>query len=272
MTANLTEVHTIERGKGDDLVLLLHGFSDNADTWNKVMPQFAAQARVVALDFPGFGRSRFWPSPLFDTYEEIVTSVIERRGGPGRVSLVGNSMGAVVSLLVASRRPDLVDRVVLADMPGIAGIPALWRHALSRRSELIVGQVVRAVPTPASRHALAVLYSLAATRMRVLSRLDRNAYAEPYVDDAAILALLTRGRDVIRELSDIPVADLVRDLQVPNLLVWGRNDLLTPSRTVRSLQQGEHSRIEVIDRCGHCPQQDRPKKFVSIVQPFLAGS
>ncbi len=138
-------LHVAESGDGDDLIVLLHGFSDNADTWNKVAPALAAHARVFAVDLPGFGRSvPTGAFPLFDGYVGVVVELLGRHRGPGTVSIVGNSLGAVVALLVATEHPELVDRVVLADMPGLAGVPRLWRLALSRTAERALNRSLRA--------------------------------------------------------------------------------------------------------------------------------
>ena len=145
-------LHEVSSGAGDDLVVLLHGFSDNADTWNKVAPTLAEDARLLAVDLPGFGRSAAsGDTPLFDGYVRVVVDLLQRHRGPGSVSIVGNSLGAVVALLVATERPELVDRVVLADMPGLTGIPRLWRLALSPPVECALTPVLRLLPTPVAR-------------------------------------------------------------------------------------------------------------------------
>jgi len=64
-------VHVAEFGAGADLVVLLHGFSDNADTWNKVAPTLAENARVLAVDLPGFGRSAPGTTPLLSVYVSV---------------------------------------------------------------------------------------------------------------------------------------------------------------------------------------------------------
>jgi len=262
-------LHVAESGDGDDLIVLLHGFSDNADTWNKVAPALAAHARVFAVDLPGFGRSvPTGAFPLFDGYVGVVVELLGRHRGPGTVSIVGNSLGAVVALLVATEHPELVDRVVLADMPGLAGVPRLWRLALSRTAERALNRSLRAIPAPWTQRGFGLLYSLAATRLRRLDLATRSAFAAHYPDRDTLLALFATGRTVLDELDATPVAQLVHDLTVPSLLVWGRYDALTPARAARLIERRLDTEVAIIPSCGHC-RSWKPQEFLAVVQPFL---
>jgi len=263
-------LHEVSSGAGDDLVVLLHGFSDNADTWNKVAPTLAEDARLLAVDLPGFGRSAAsGDTPLFDGYVRVVVDLLQRHRGPGSVSIVGNSLGAVVALLVATERPELVDRVVLADMPGLTGIPRLWRLALSPPVECALTPVLRLLPAPVARTGFGFCYALAAAGLHPMDGATRSAFTAHYADRSRLLGLFTTGRDVLAELDRTPVASLVRDLTVPSLLVWGRNDTLTPARSARVLERNLHTEVGFIAHCSHCPQLDRPHEFLAVVQPFL---
>jgi pimeloyl-ACP methyl ester carboxylesterase len=120
-------------GAGEHTIVLLHGFSDNLATWNRVVPPLAVRNRVIAIDLPGFGgSSRPWSRPLLPGYVDVVRAVLDAEDVTGAVSFMGNSMGAVVSLLFAARYPSRVDGVVLIDMPGLHSVPRMWRLAMSK--------------------------------------------------------------------------------------------------------------------------------------------
>lgn len=256
-------------GAGDDLVVLLHGFSDNADTWSKVTPALAEHARVVALDLPGFGRSVAGTSPLFAGYVRVVVDALQRHRGAGEVAIVGNSLGAVVALLVATEHSELVDRVVLADMPGLKKTPRLWRLALSRPAECALTPVLRLLPVTLIQRGFGLFYALAAVGWHPQDAATRSAFTAHYADSSRLRALFPTGREVLAELDRTPVDELVHDLPIPSLLVWGRNDTLTPARSARVLQRNLHTEVAVIDHCSHCPQLDRPQEFVAVIEPFL---
>ncbi|GGC65472.1 alpha/beta hydrolase [Hoyosella rhizosphaerae] len=273
MTETLHGVRLIEQGEGDDLVLLLHGFSDSADSWHRVQPALAAHARVIALDLPGFGAgSAVWPSPLLENYRAAITEIIESRSRGGNTSIIGNSLGAVVALLVATERPDLVHRIVLSDMPGLRGIPRLWSRFTSIQSERVLLRTVGRLPNYPATLLFLGLFGGAARRRKMLDSTARKAISHHYERKETILSLVPKARDVMRELSELPVEELVRTVEVPALLVWGADDILTPARVAQSFEWPANISVVVIERCGHCPQLDRPRTFVSHVHPFIFGS
>jgi pimeloyl-ACP methyl ester carboxylesterase len=112
---------------------------------------------------------------LLPGYVDVVRTVLDAEGIQGNVALMGNSMGAVVSLLFAARHPHRTDRVVLIDMPALRSVPRLWRVAMSRPAELALRTGLRALPTGAAQYGLGVFYThFAAWRLtpaRVVKRL-----------------------------------------------------------------------------------------------------
>ncbi len=159
-------VHYCVTGAGEHTIVLLHGFSDNLTTWNRVVPPLAVNHRVIAIDLPGFGNSsRPWTRPLLPGYVDIVRAVLDAEDVSGPVSLMGNSMGAVVSLLFAARYPSRADGIVLIDMPGLRSVPRVWRMAMSKPSELGLRTALRWVPDRAAQFGLGWAYThIAAAR------------------------------------------------------------------------------------------------------------
>ncbi len=59
-------------------------------------------------------------------------------------------------------------------------------------------------------------------------------------------------------------------ISVPTLIVWGRNDPIVPVGVGERLAQIiPGARLAVIDRCGHCPQEERPEQTLELLRPFL---
>ncbi len=97
-------------------VIALHGWLDNAATFSRLAPLLEG-LRIVALDLPGHGHSDHRPvgAPynIWD-YAHDVLQVAEQFGWQ-RFSLLGHSMGAIVSVLLAGAMPDRVERLALID-------------------------------------------------------------------------------------------------------------------------------------------------------------
>jgi len=97
-------------------VIALHGWLDNASTFHRLAPLLEG-LRIVALDLPGHGHSQHRPVGvaynIWD-YAHDVLQVAEQFGWQ-RFSLLGHSMGAIVSVLLAGAMPQRVERLALID-------------------------------------------------------------------------------------------------------------------------------------------------------------
>lgn len=138
-------------------VIALHGWLDNAASFARLAPKLPG-LRIVALDFAGHGHSDHRPpggSYAIWDYAHDVLQVAEQFGWQ-RFSLLGHSMGAIVSVLLAGAMPERVERLALIDglMP-YTGEPetapqklgeALRAHlALAGKSKPVYAEFDRAV-------------------------------------------------------------------------------------------------------------------------------
>jgi len=161
-------VSVLEWGAGDrplDLVFL-HATGFNAQTYVPLLAPLAAEHRIVALDQRGHGLTRLPTDPdgLVDwwPYARDLILLLDRwvpEGAPP-VVLAGHSMGGIVALLAASRRPRAVRGLVLLDpvlMPSTMRLALFtpWGRARARRSGLAVGAAKRRPVFPSRDEALA---------------------------------------------------------------------------------------------------------------------
>lgn len=114
-----------DKGEGPPVVLL-HGLGRTGNGWKHVIELLVPYGfRAVAFDLLGFGAS---PKPQWlrydiDDHASAVISAIQRLRLGEPAVLVGHSMGCLVALRVARRRPDLVRHMVLYEMPLYEGLP-----------------------------------------------------------------------------------------------------------------------------------------------------
>ena len=268
--ARVDGVNYAVTGDGEHAIVLLHGFADNMATWNRVVPRLAVDHKVIAIDLPGFGATTVpWSRPLLPGYVDVVRDVLDAEGVPGPVALMGNSMGAVVSLVFAARYPERVDHVVLIDMPALRSVPRLWRLAMSRPAELALRAGLHRLPKGTAQYGLGWFYEqFAMSRAGRLDPFARDSFVSPYLSLERIAALLPLGRVLMSELRTAKLAALVASASVPTLIVFGSRDLLTPPRVLRRLDKPGGA--VVLPSCGHCPQLDRPAELLSAVLPFLS--
>lgn len=106
----------IDRGSGP-AVVLLHGLGNNHRSWSYVYEKCPPSIRVIALDLLGFGdapkpKLKYTPSD----HADAVIATLEKLK-LSEVVLAGHSMGCIIAIEVAAKRPDLVKQLVLAGAP-----------------------------------------------------------------------------------------------------------------------------------------------------------
>ena len=98
----------------------LHGWLDNANTFDKLAPLLPENIRFVAIDFPGHGQSSHrWPGMGYDNLEYVadVKKIVSQLRWE-RFSIIGHSMGGFVGSLYAGCFPNEVENLILIDCGG----------------------------------------------------------------------------------------------------------------------------------------------------------
>ncbi|XP_015929743.1 serine hydrolase-like protein isoform X2 [Parasteatoda tepidariorum] len=99
-------------------VLALHGWQDNAGTFDKLIPLLSSNLYIVAVDGPGHGLSSHKPKGAFYHYMEILVDikrVIDYLKWE-TFSIIGHSLGGTVGLLYSSVYPEKVKNLILLDI------------------------------------------------------------------------------------------------------------------------------------------------------------
>ncbi len=122
LTVNGRTYPVIEAGEGP-LVVCLHGFPDNYETWqHQIEPFVAAGYRIVCPMMPGFAPGTENPSgsntPVYAVSKVIaVIEVLLKASGEKKCHLVGHDWGALTSYMVAAERPDLLSSHAALSIP-----------------------------------------------------------------------------------------------------------------------------------------------------------
>jgi len=104
-------------GEGKPALVCIHGLTGNAHNFDALAPLLAARYRVLSLDVRGRGDSA-WGAPLDYNPQIYVSDLREFLDALGikRLSLVGTSMGGIISMMYAGGYPETVERLVLNDI------------------------------------------------------------------------------------------------------------------------------------------------------------
>jgi pimeloyl-ACP methyl ester carboxylesterase len=246
-----------EAGSGP-VVVLLHGLGADGSSWASNIAPLSAKYRVIVPDQIGFGKSdkpfiNYRVGTLVDFLNGLLKELKVERA-----SLVGNSLGGFTAAAFALAYPEKVDKLVLVDAAGYA-VPKdtdpRTFNILNPSTREGVKQVMSAVFYDKKMFANdAVVDALFAKKMQT---------GDGYTIQKFIESIL-RGEDVLDGKLD--------KIKQPTLLVWGREDGLTPlSMGERFKQDIKGSQLLVFDKCGHVPQMEKAAEFNSALLKFLGG-
>src|SRR5215204_1464759 len=250
------KIQYTDAGSGP-VVVLLHGLGGNSANWAFNAPALSQKFRVLVPDQVGFGRS---DKPLINyrvaTYVDFLDKFLEGLKVE-RATLVGNSMGGWIAASYALKYPAKVERLVLVDAAGFA---------------------------PPKEFDLPILSGLNPSTREQTKMLAGMVFSNPlFKSDAAIDAMLEQrisagdGYTIQSLVESIHRGEDMLDgklaaLKQPVLIIWGRDDGLTPlaregERFKREIPQAQ---LVIFEGCGHVPQVEKAAEFNAAVLKFLA--
>ena len=112
------ELNALVTGEGDPLVIL-HGLFGSARNWNAIARQLADIRQVHALDLRNHGASPWHDDMGYERMAEDVADYMQRRGLMP-ADLLGHSMGGKTAMILALRRPELVERLIVVDIAPVS--------------------------------------------------------------------------------------------------------------------------------------------------------
>jgi len=228
-------VHYLAEGPaGGPAVVLVHGLGSRAEYWGKLAPYLAQSGfRVYIPDLVGYGRSDRPRDFSYSVRDEaaVVVGFMDALGLK-RVELGGWSMGGWIAVLVAQEHPERVSRLMLFNAAGL-NVPPTFDTSLFIPSTAAQLDQLKALLSPQPQPIPAF----------IARDILRNFRLNGWVVERALATMLT-AQDV--------VDNVLPQLKMPVLLVWGSLDRVTP------LSDGDimhrlipQSQLDVFAGCGH---------------------
>jgi pimeloyl-ACP methyl ester carboxylesterase len=258
-----------EKGQGSP-ILLVHGFGASTYTWRNIAPALAESHRVIAVDLKGFGQSdkpfdeRY---SVFDQAELLKQLIIDN--DLRDLTLVGHSYGGgVVLVLAIDQDPRLKGRfakIVLLDTIAYPqNIPVFFRMLdMPVVSHLGVRMVPPAVQT---RIALRLAYF---DNSKIKDE-EVEMYAAPLRTAAGKHAIIHSARQIVPEGIE-EISERYKSITTPTLIGWCDHDRIVPLDVGIKLRRTlPNAHLEIVEGCGHMPQEEQPEATLSLIQGFLA--
>jgi pimeloyl-ACP methyl ester carboxylesterase len=263
-------VFVCDRGPARDVdavpLVLVHGLAVSHYEFRDVIPELAADRRIVAVDLPGCGESDRPPPKRAGSYalEWLAGALAEVLAvlRVDRFDLLGHSMGGAVATCLVERVPAWVRRLVLVD-------------SICFTMPLPIEGAVVVLPWIGRR-----LFVHLACRAQVRRHLGRVYSTPELVDEEAVDVYWDRlarrgGREatyaMLRQIRNL---DAMRErfagLRIPTMVIWGDRDVLVPVELGRRLADlVPDADLRVIEGCGHSPNEERPEALIALVREHL---
>jgi len=231
-------VHYESFGRGKPIIFL-HGWLGSWRYWVPVMDEISTERRAYALDLWGFGDSDKAAERYdVDAYVEMLAEFLDELGIL-HVPVVGHTLGAAIALKLAHKYPDRVDKVMAVSLPLDAD--AINRKLLSASPNDTLARLFwhRQRPYPEVEVGL--------------SKTAQNAIA------------LT-----IQSVARLNLREIVEDINVPLLTVYGDKDAVINSAQADGLENSHNAaRAIILPGSHHFPMLDATGKFNRLLRDFM---
>ena len=253
----MVQLHFIDLGEaGKPPLLVLHGLLGSSRNWQTTGRDLAQHWHVLALDARNHGKSPHDAGMSYEFLAEDVAGWMQAQG-IARATLVGHSMGGKTAMLLACRRPELVERLVVVDIAPKDYAWAAHRSEFAAMNQLDLGSLVSRAE--AEMHFEALVPSLG-MRKFLVTNLERNH--DGSWRWIANLPVLTAALPAV-EKNSLQPADRYAG---PTLFIsGGRSSYVQVEDHAAIRQYFPQAIFEVIADAGHNPHLDAREKFVELV-------
>lgn len=258
-------------------MIFIHGFGVSGNHWRANLAHFSQDRPVFALDLLGFGGSSkpahtyrigLWVEQVYQFWRQAIARP---------VVLVGNSLGALVVAIAASRYPEMVCGAVVISLPDLQALEDLVPRPLRPLKRVLEWVVLRTVGKlifdqvrrPRTIRTALEQAIYVGDRTRVDQELI-NLIAEPARDPDAAEAFIRLSTSLSTPGYSPSLRAALGKLRVPVLLLWGTKDYAIPYREApRLLEQMTYGHLVTLEGMGHCPHDEVPDRIHGEIRQWL---
>ena len=235
-------------------LLIAHGLFGSGRNWGVIAKRLSDKRRVVAVDMRNHGQSPWFETHRYPDLAGDLAEVIEHLGAP--FDVLGHSMGGKAAMMLALTRPELVNRLIVADIA-----PVAYDHSQSRFIE-----AMKAVdPSRIERRSEA--------REALARHIDNPELASFFLQ-----SLDVRNRRWVLNLDTLE-AEMPHILGFPEIdgrfdgetlfLTGAKSDYVRPEHRPRIKELFPRARFAAIPGAGHWLHAEKPREFEAAVRSWL---
>jgi epoxide hydrolase 4 len=276
-------LHYAERGSGDRLVILLHGFPEFWYSWRHQLMALGESYRVVAPDMRGYNLSDK-PARVEDYKVNLLVDDVlglVRHFGKKQAAIVGHDWGAGVAWAVAQMHPEYVWKLVAMQVPPMAA----WRANMTLRQALsswymLFFQLPRVPEWLMSARDYAFverIFKKTVARPGAFTDTDIAVYKQALREPGALTAAINYYRANVfsmfmkRKPAEAELSD--NRIRAPTLFIYGEQDHAVLPETVRDVKSYIDApyREVRIKQSAHWVQNEAVNEVNAALQSFLAS-
>ncbi len=269
---NKYQTRTIEAGTGEPLVLI-HGIGGHAEAYSRNLKRLGERYHAMAIDllWHGLSAKPTFSNEMVPAYAAQVVDLLDSMNVE-RAHVEGESLGGWVTMELALRYPDRVNRIVLNTAAGVHWKPGTVDEHPETGVNLLRERSLAAIRDPNRETVRKRLEWLMASPDRVTDELvdiRHWLYNYPPTNDSLTCVFENSfGGDA---LSRIPEDDLQK-IKAPTLVLWtDKNPGAGPDAGQRLASAIPGAQFYCINDAAHWPQWEKPEEHDRVVSSFLAG-
>ena len=250
---NNLNINYIKKGNGK-AVLILPGWGTTVNTYMPMINSISTYSTIYCLDMPGFGESEE-PNTSWnlDNYVTFVVNFIKNQNIK-EVDLIGHSNGGriIIKLMSQKNLNFKVNKIILI---GSAGI--VHKKTLSQKSKIKISKFCKKILE---------LKPIKAICSNFISKLKNSFGSEDYRNASPVM------KKTLVQLIDEDLRELLPNINVPTLLIWGENDTATPICDGEIMEKLiPDAGLIKVENCSHYVFLERPAYVNKIISTFLNG-
>jgi len=250
---NNLNINYIKKGNGK-AVLILPGWGTTVNTYMPIINSMSTYSTVYCLDMPGFGESEE-PNTSWnlDNYVTLVINFIKNQNIQ-EVDLIGHSNGGRIIIKLMSQK-NLNFKVHKIILIGSAGI--VHKKDLSQNLKIKISKFCKKILE---------LKPIKAICPNLISKLKNSFGSEDYRNASPVM------KKILVQLIDQDLRELLPNINVPTLLIWGVNDTATPICDGEIMEKLiPDAGLIKVENCSHYVFLERPAYVNKIISTFLNG-
>ena len=230
-------------------LLLLHGLFGALSNFSGIINHFAGKVNVVVPMLPIFELPLRKLSVM--GLVNHVSAFVDFKGYK-HLNIVGNSLGGHVAILYALEIPDKLESMTLTGSSGLFEAPLGSTFPKRGNYEFVQKKTESTFydPKVATKELVDEVYDIVN---------DRNK----------AIRVIAIAKSALRH----NISDRLIEIKKPALLVWGKQDTITPAFVGEQFHELlPNSKLHIVDKCGHAPMMEYPEMFNRLLEEFLLES